>query len=146
MAEIKKKYQWKKDKLFIFLFIYWLVTLGGVDLFERLQIDKTIQNGWIGVIMWLVVAVCMFCERGDWVLWKKTTFFFLSILLKGLFSIPAVFTIGILCAWAGRQHLVNRCVDFTASLGVILIAMRRSWLFVETAEINSSEKFKIRWW
>jgi len=81
-------------------------------------------------MMLMLVSLCMITERGQWKLWQRIGFVPISWIVEAILSPLAAFTIGMFVYASGQQHLVNRAVTLFASLPMVFLAMRHSYLFV----------------
>ena len=88
------------------------------------------EGGWILLVMVAFISLCMITERGDWKIWQRIGFVPLAWIVEALLAPLAAITIGVVVLNVGHPQLVNRSVTLFASVPMVIIAMRRSYLFV----------------
>ena len=118
-------HRWLHARFWPALVGYWLVCTGGAGVLTRLG-GANAGNGWIILVMLVLVSICMGTERGDWQIWKRVGFVPLVWILHAVLSLPA----GIVVVGIVSPELLDRALTFVASLPIAIFAMRRSRLFV----------------
>lgn len=135
MVEKVLKYKWHQARLWIFLLLYWLISMIGAGIIARLK-EYPVFSHEIGpmlISMLILVSVCMVTERGRWKRWQKIGFVPFVYILHVVFFLPAL---AILSSWV-PSHFVGRAACFIASLPIVVFAMRQSRLFVFRPEKDS---------
>ena len=102
----------------------------GTGTIARAGVNQSYESPWIAFVMLVFVSVCMVTERGQWKTWHRIGFVFLAWILQAILTLPVLLTVGAFVHAGGRPDLVDRITAFLASLPIVVIAMRRSRLFV----------------
>lgn len=126
----KMVYRWLPVRLWLCLFLYWLVAMIGAGVVAQEGAGGR-EAGWIIFVMLALVSICMASERGQWKVWKKVGLVPLTWLAHSALALPTALTVGVSLAQSGRSYLVDRGIAFVASIPIVIFAMRRSTWFVE---------------
>ena len=129
------RYRWLHARLWLWLLLYWLVTMMGAGVIARAGVTQNYEAIWVLFIMLVFVSVCMITDRGPWKPLYRIGFVLLAWITQAALTIPALFTFGLLVHSGGRPDLLERVTVFFASLPLLLIAMRRSKLFVKADKL-----------
>jgi hypothetical protein len=136
---VRRRYRWRYRRLIFGLILYWLVATGGAGIAARMRSSTSLDAGFVTFVMLVSLIVCMATERGQWGAWKRIAFVPAGWILQLIMSIPMVLVVATMMAGTSSVHLGERAVAFSSSLPSVILAMRRSRLFVVRRMPSESE-------
>ena len=143
MNSNKNTYIWFHERLWLGLIFYWLVSMLGAGLIKENGGTISTESGWVVAVMLTCVIICMIFERGEWSVWKRVGFVFLSWILQVLLGLVILPIAYLLVASGGKLELVDRFIGLLSGIPIILYSMWHSRIFIKNYIPTSPEKQKI---
>lgn len=129
MQENPAKYRWLRKRLAVGLLCYALASIVGASLVEYL-IHPYLGSHWRILVFLVFVTVCMITERGGWRVWQRALFVIVSKLLQPFVGGILALSLGMVLYKLGLKGVIDPSINLLSALPLILLAMRRSRLFV----------------
>jgi hypothetical protein len=124
----------RRSRFWFGLILYWLVSGIGATLLFR-SYASLIEPLWVIICMIIFISVCMIYDRGQWNIWQRVGFVFVSVIVQALISYPLMslqnyfYHIPVI-----RYVILFSSFFFIASLFFVVFAMLRSSLFVKSED------------
>lgn len=122
---------WLPARAWLAGFIYWMVATGGASAVAAAGGNGGAESGWVILAMLAMATLCMITSWRTWTIAQRIGFVFATWIAHAVITAVVGLPIAFLMVAADRIQLADRAVSLTASLPIVLFAMRQSRLFTQ---------------